>query len=377
MYIITMSDMILVQYTPGYGDITNYGEGCTNPNEVYEVEYCGKRTCMMKVAEEAYTMIDFQYINKIRQYKWSLHKQTGYICHSVNQTSAKEVGNINRIYLHQYVLKYCTGESCPDDCSIDHFNRVKVDNRVVNLRYATQSLQNENRVRVFSNRQEPPDELKDIGITEYPKHVRYDTTQARFLIEKHPMLPPSKNYVSGTRSGGIINRYYDTMMTGQKLEEGQVKEASERSFMNAWYEYYYIATQFNMFMHQRDNSNAEHVFNVQFPIIAQTFTNHIMLIDHHVTETKDESILIKDKNTLFSDAEFTLTRDMMPKYVGFSKEKTNKKGDRCGSKFTHEVRDKETGKRVCTALSSSSYSVSTKEKYESMLVAPGKMSAGP
>lgn len=348
-------------YIPGYTDKSK--SGCINPNEVYVVEHNDEKVCFMKVDDNVYTIIDYKHVDKIRQYAWYLHKHTGYICHTVSHSNEEMKGR-NYVYLHQYVHMYCEGIECPEKYSVDHVNRIKTDNRAKNLRSASQSLQNENRERVFANRQEPHDELKAIGITHYPKHLRYDNSQGRFLIEKHPGLPANKTCINGTRSGSIINRYYDIVKTGSALENVTCE------YMQAWKEYREVVEQFTTNHHiklrrQSEGYKLADTFVLQCPDLPNTFTDHTMLIDMHVARTGED--IIQDKNILYSDAAFTLTRDMMPKYVSFSKEKVNKKGDRLGSSFKHEIR--KDGKRVCTPLSSSSVFVSTKEKYENMLVA--------
>jgi len=361
------SNMRQVQYTPSDKAVSNYGEGYTNPNEVYEVEHLGQKVCMMKVATNVYTMIDPEYVDKIKKYVWSQHKHTGYITHSINKTSAKEVGEINSISLHQYVLKYCAGKPCPKDLSVDHINRVKIDNRVSNLRYATQSLQNVNRERVCAIRQEPLDELKAIGIDSYPKYTRYDNSQQRFIIDKHPSLPIEKNYVSGTRSGGIVNRYHDLVKTGVLLDNQM--PTGEAPFINAWHEYSNIATEFNAFIITTGSVDSE-VFDVSFHEINASFRHHLLIIENFVGKDKDNEILMQDKHILCSDSEFTLTKEMMPKYVGFAKETKAR-----GCKFVYDKRE-EDGTRTLKALSSGSKKVSLKDKFDEMTKALALASIG-
>lgn len=53
--------------------------------------------------------------------------------------------NIKQFYIHQLVAEAFIGP-CPENRTVDHINRIKTDNRIENLRYATIKQQNDNRI---------------------------------------------------------------------------------------------------------------------------------------------------------------------------------------------------------------------------------------
>ena len=56
--------------------------------------------------------------------------------------------------------------------------------------------------------------LQNIGITEYPRHVRYDGSEERFLIESsHPGL--DKKRINGTRKGTIVGTCGEILLIQQ------------------------------------------------------------------------------------------------------------------------------------------------------------------
>lgn len=108
--------------------------------------------------------------------------------------------------------------------TIDHINCCKLDNRRKNLRAATQGEQNSNRGS-RSDKLAPPQELVDAGITELPRHVRWDGSEKKFIIECHPFLldevrqgKRKRPSMSGTKSAKctVLQKYQDIMA---RLEE--------------------------------------------------------------------------------------------------------------------------------------------------------------
>lgn len=106
-------------------------------------------------------------------------------------TTYKENNIRKQKYLHQYIAeeniesKYNTEKNI----SIDHINRNKLDNRIENLRYASQTIQNLNqnkRKRQSTAKCDLPEFIKEL-----PKYIEYrkETKREYFVINKqHPSI---------------------------------------------------------------------------------------------------------------------------------------------------------------------------------------------
>tara|TARA_B110000908_G_scaffold99746_1_gene117763 strand:+ start:1872 stop:2747 length:876 start_codon:yes stop_codon:yes gene_type:complete len=141
------------------------------------------------------TILSIEDIELIKNYKpcipvWTKHKINGYAYATLPDTKKK-------ITLHSFVIKNMNpGDERINDkkFSIDHINRIRLDNRRTNLRWATQSVQNSNQNK--RSRKKTAIKLPE-GITQdmMPKYVYYckecynkekQLFREFFRIEKHP-----------------------------------------------------------------------------------------------------------------------------------------------------------------------------------------------
>ena len=137
------------------------------------------------------TIVDSCIVEKLVDFSWSPLKTSKSHKHYMRTTQGRDT-----IYLHEYVLRFNNIEKPGPEYSVDHINRDTLDNRVENLRWATQSEQNKNtdkRNRKYNARELPQDVLEDY----IPKFVTYNKevynkelgkTREFFRIEKHPTI---------------------------------------------------------------------------------------------------------------------------------------------------------------------------------------------
>lgn len=128
------------------------------------------------------------------------------------------------MYMHKHISNLANFDMSDKLKSLDHINCYKLDNRISNLRIASQSEQNSNR-NTRKDKLKPCEELINNGIIELPRYIRWDKTEKKFVIENHPILKEhviigtrAKASISGTKSKNlsIIDKYNDIII---KLNE--------------------------------------------------------------------------------------------------------------------------------------------------------------
>jgi hypothetical protein len=198
------------------------------------LEYsCGftKKRYTVQLDGKTYFALDWDKLPMPIVYDEDVHHVVSTKNWSVAPTYAHWQGN----YLHKVVYETKNNEIIESNMTIDHINEFKLDNRLANLRKATMSEQNANRGS-RCDKKAPLPELIQAGIVEYPRHVRWDTTEQKFVIEKHPALLKQvsdgirkKPTISGSksRSLSILDKYKDILAKLDELNQGS--SAGERA----------------------------------------------------------------------------------------------------------------------------------------------------
>ena len=165
-------------------------------------------------------LYDYEYDKEFSDKKWRVYSN-GYAA-------------ISRNTMHRIVIDFLNITMEKKE-SVDHINWYKLDNRKSNLRIATMSEQNSNR-DTRQDKKKPHKELIEAGVTELPRHVRWDKTEQKFIIEKHPYLLQEvkdgvrkKAIMSATKNKQctILEKYQDVLARLIKLDELSFNEADQ------------------------------------------------------------------------------------------------------------------------------------------------------
>jgi hypothetical protein len=250
------------------------------------------------------------------------------------------------MYMHSEVL--CNNE---EGKSVDHINRIKTDNRTANLRIATQSQQNSNR-HTRSDKKPPCEELQKAGVHELPRFVRWDNSEGKFIIEKHPRLiqdvaegKRKKPLLSGSKSVKltVVEKFQDILAKLDALscdfKDKEAYDNFEKERKRLEQEYYDICAPIYEYL----GMTPKQPRSENCPVEAI----------QHTTEGRK-----KQDSGLPPDCGVTI--DMLPKGTYYTPA-SEKRGD----KFTLE-RHPITGERCCKNTTSSK-KVNTKDKFKHLM----------
>ena len=184
------------------------------------------------------TLINTCMVDTLRMFTWYKHSSQKYIvCHPSRKSVSILLNNTGilietELILFHFLILSLDNIKPQDKTSVDHISRNTFDNRLINLRWASQADQNKNRGKVNrkQNAQELPDDIKHLDLPTFvtwnrDKHLLKDQTYSYryyFRIEKHPALGLTENgrpkFWSSSKSSKInnIEKYNKTI---EKLNE--------------------------------------------------------------------------------------------------------------------------------------------------------------
>lgn len=279
-------------------------------------------------------LYDKSFENNIAQYNWYITKG-GYAC-------------CKNIYMHKLILLSNTHNS------VDHINEYKLDNRTSNLRLATQSQQNSNRA-TRCDKIKPCDELLKIGITELPKYVRWDKTESKFIIEKHPLLIKQvsngirkKPVMSGTKSRNltVIDKYSDIISRLEELD----------TIIDSNIDTTYI----------RDFKINKNILKIEYETIRDTLIKYTNKINGYILPSDNTKTVISGgirntppcrKTVIDLPSKCSIDPSTIPKYC-YYKKASNTRGD----SFILQIPGEKTWSTT------TSQSISTEDKFNQLLL---------
>ncbi len=287
----------------------------TKPNEepYYELSLMNNKTC--KIDINSFTKIKNVEIDNIcDDFEPNWYINNGYVMCSI--PSNKLLGNTSRfIYMHRYLLNQFNYDG---KISVDHINQDQTDNRLFNLRLATQSTQNHNQTKKERNFIKLTGFDTEIQLPEYIEYVKEETIKSTRNGEECDSILPEHFR--------IVSKYLEFEKHSSKSSKISLKERLSDALI------------------KRYNLNINSTVNIEdLYIDGYRFKNNNEFEKHtveYINVLCNISIETIPNNDDFLEKS-KIKKNNLPKYVSYASAKAGR-----GSQLIYDRRNKETGERT-------------------------------
>jgi hypothetical protein len=279
----------------------------------YELSLMNNKTC--KIDINSFPKIkNIEIDNICDDFEPNWYVNNGYIMCSIPST--KLLGNISRfIYMHRYLLNQFNYDG---KISVDHINQDPTDNRLSNLRLATQSTQNHNQTKKERKFIKLTGFDTEIQLPEYIEYVKEETIKStRNGEECDSILPEHFRIVSKYLEFEKHSSKSSKISLKERLADALIKRYNLIINSNVNIENLYI----DGYRFKNKNEFEKHTIEY-INILCNIFIERILDNDDFLEKSK-----IKKNN--------------LPKYVSYASAKAGR-----GSQLIYDRRNKETGERT-------------------------------
>lgn len=303
----------------------------TKPDEesYYELSLMNNKTC--KIDINSFPKIKNVKIDNIcDDFEPNWYVNNGYIMCSIPST--KLLGNISRfIYMHRYLLNQFKYDG---KISVDHINQDPTDNRLSNLRLATQSTQNHNQTKKERKFIKLTGFDIEIQLPEYIEYVKEETIKSTRNGEECDSILPEHFR--------IVSKYLEFEKHSSKSSKISLKERLADALIK----------RYNLIINSNVNIENLYIDGYRFNS-NQEFEKHTIEYIDVLCNISLETI--PDNNDFLENSK--IKKEHLPKYVSYYSAKAGR-----GSQLIYDRRNKETGERI-EFWSSSSKFTSLNDKF--------------